>query len=92
MPLYVVERQHAEQMKLTELGVQSLEKQNLDEGLRWVFSFLTADQHKSYCLYEAPSATVIHAAARRAGLPAAVVVEVQQVSPDMLPTAMPGTT
>ncbi len=85
MPLYLIERELAEQMQLTELGIQSFEKQNLNEGLRWVFSFLTADRRKSYCLYEAPSPAPIHAAARRAGLPESVVVEVEEVTPGMLP-------
>jgi Nickel responsive protein SCO4226-like len=43
-------------------------------------------QHRrqSYCLYEAPSPDEIMAAARRANIPADVIVEVDQVSADML--------
>ena len=27
---------------------------NADEGVRWLFSFLSADRRRTYCLYEAP--------------------------------------
>ncbi len=56
---------------------------NVDEGVRWLYSFLSADKRKTYCLYEAPSAEAIRRAAARAGLPADVVVEVTgQIRPD----------
>jgi hypothetical protein len=48
-----------------------------------VFSFLSADRHRSYCLYEAPSPEAIVSAAKRAGIPADAVVEVDRVSADM---------
>jgi hypothetical protein len=79
VPLYVIEREFAEQLKLEEFGAQSLAAENLDAGMRWVFSFLSADRRKSYCLYEAPSAEVIRAAVRRAGLPDDVFREVDRV-------------
>ena len=57
-----------------------IEEVNADEGVRWLFSFLSADRRRSYCLYEAPSADAIVAAAKRAGVPADAVVEVDRVS------------
>jgi hypothetical protein len=84
MPLYVIERRYAEEMELSSEGVRQLEDINADEGVRWLFSFLTADKRQTYCLYEAPSPDEIMAAARRANLPADVIVEVNQVSPEML--------
>ena len=83
MPLYVIERNFAEQLENDAEGVRALEEINADEGVRWVFSFLTADKHKSYCLYEASSPDAILAAARRAGLPADVIVEVERVEAAM---------
>jgi hypothetical protein len=41
-----------------------------------VYSFLSADKKKTYCLYEAPSADLIRDAARRANVPANAVIEV----------------
>lgn len=79
MPLYVIERQFAEQLELTDEGVRLIEEINADAGVSWLTSFLTADRRRSYCLYEAPSPEPIVAAAQRAGLPADVVTEVNRV-------------
>jgi hypothetical protein len=83
MPLYVIERKYAEQLELSSEGVKALEEINADEGVRWLFSFLSADRRQSYCLYEAPSPDELIAAARRANIPADVIVEVNRISPDM---------
>jgi len=83
VPLYVIERSFAEQLELTGDGVRRIEEVNADEGVRWLFSFLSADRRRSYCLYEASTPDAIQAAARRAGLPADVIVEVDRVSADM---------
>ena len=56
---------------------------NADMGLQWLFSFLSADKKKTYCLYEAPSAELIRENAKRLGLPADVVMEVSDVKPEM---------
>jgi len=83
MPLYMIERNYAEQLELSGEGVRLIEDANADEGVRWLFSFLTADKRRTYCLYEAPSPDAIVAAARRANLPADVVVEVDRISADL---------
>jgi hypothetical protein len=83
MPLYVIERNYAEQLELSASGVREVEEINAEEGTRWVFSFLTADRLKSYCVYEASSPDAIIAAARRAGLPADVIVQVERVEAAM---------
>ena len=84
MPLYVIERKYAEQLELSSDAVRQLEEINADEGVNWLFSFFSADQRQSYCLYEAPSPDELIAAARRANLPADVIVEVNRVSADMV--------
>ena len=81
MPLYVIERMFAEQLDLGDEDVREIEEVNADEGVRWVFSFLSADRRRSYCLYEAPSPDAIAAAARRADVPVDAIVEVQQAYP-----------
>ena len=76
MPLYMIERTFADELDLTSDDVELIEEVNADEGVRWVFSFLSADRRRTYCLYEAPSPDAIMAAARRANIPADEVVEV----------------
>jgi Protein of unknown function (DUF4242) len=76
MPLYVIERSFAEQLELTSDDVRLIDEVNADEGVRWLFSFLSADRRRTYCLYEAPSPDAVIAAARRANLPSDAVVEV----------------
>jgi hypothetical protein len=83
MPMYVIERAFAEQLDLSSEDVKLIEEVNADEGVRWLFSFLSADRRRSYCLYEAPSPDMIVAAAKRAGIPADAVVEVNRISADM---------
>jgi Protein of unknown function (DUF4242) len=82
MPLYVIERRFAEQLEMTNEDVNLIEEINADEGVSWLFSFLSADRYRTYCLYEAPSADAIIAAARRAGIPADAVTEVSRVTAD----------
>ena len=76
MPLYMIERQFAEQLDLTGDDVALIEEINGDEGVRWLFSFLSADRRRTYCLYEASSPEAIVEAARRANMPADVITEV----------------
>jgi hypothetical protein len=73
---------YADQLELSSEGVKALEEINADEGVRWLFSFLSADRRQSYCLHEAPSPDELIAAARRAGIPADFIVEVNRVSPE----------
>jgi len=77
MPLFVIERRFADQLQLSDDDVKLIEEVNADEGVRWLFSFLSADRRRTYCLYEAPSADAIVAAAKRANIPADEVVEVE---------------
>ena len=84
MPLYLIERNFAEQREITRDGVLKTLQVNDDIGLRWLYSFLSADKKKTYCLYEAPSAEAIRIAARRANVPADVIIEIGgELRPDM---------
>lgn len=76
MPLYMIERTFAEQLELTGDDVKLIEEINADEGVRWLFSFLSADRRRTYCLYEAPSPEAIMAAAQRGCIPVDEIVEV----------------
>jgi hypothetical protein len=79
MPLFVIERHFAEQLEVSRDDASRIILINEDVGVNWLFSFLSADKKKSYCLYEAPSVEAIREAARRANVPADVIVEVSTV-------------
>lgn len=82
MAMFVIERNFAEQMNLTNDAARLVKEINGDVGVHWLFSFLSADKKKTYCLYEAPNAEAIREAARRANLPADVIVEVTELRPE----------
>lgn len=85
MPLYLIERNFAEQLEVSPEAAAGITRINDDVGVRWLYSFLSADKMKTYCLYEAPSAELIREAARRNGLPADVVIAVSELSPPPQP-------
>jgi len=77
VPIFMVERNYAEEMEPSFEAADGINRINDQEGVRWMYSFLSADKRKTYCLYEAPSPEAIRTAAARAGLPADVIVEVR---------------
>ncbi len=81
MPLYVIERNFAEQLDPVALDREGIKLVNDDVGIRWLYSFLSADQKKTYCLYEAPNPEAIREAAARIGIPADVIVAVDRIGP-----------
>jgi len=81
MPLYVIEREFAERLELPQDVVRRIDDVNAEEGVSWLFSFITADRLHTYCLYEAPSPDAIVEAARRANVPADKIVEVSKFVP-----------
>jgi hypothetical protein len=83
MPLFLIERNFAEQLEVNRDDVLQVNQVNADVGIQWLFSFLSADKKKSYCLYEAPNAEAIREAAQRLNVPADVIIEVGEVRPEM---------
>ncbi|MDX1614880.1 MAG: DUF4242 domain-containing protein [Candidatus Promineifilaceae bacterium] len=78
MPLFVIERNFAERLEVTAEGAAEVNLINDQESVRWLISFLSVDKKKTFCLYEATSSQAIRKAARRAGIPADVIIEVDQ--------------
>jgi hypothetical protein len=81
MALFMIERQFAERLQLSEQAVKQILDVNEEIGVQWLFSFLSADQKKTYCLYEAKDPDALREQARVLGLPADVIVEVQKIAP-----------
>jgi len=84
MPRFLIERNFAEELEVMKDDVDRVQRINDETGVKWLISFLSADKKKTYCLYEAPSAEAIRLAAKRANVPADVIIEVtRELSPTM---------
>jgi len=81
LPLYLIERQFAEKLELTAEGLKAVDEVNAEAGVEWLYSFLSADKRKTYCLYQAPDPDALRRAAAKAGIPADKIVEVSQLDP-----------
>lgn len=82
MPIFMIERNFAEQLEVTPEGAALVNRINDEESVRWLISFLSTDKKKTFCLYEAPSAEAIREAARRADIPADAILEIgEEIAP-----------
>ena len=85
MATFLIERNFAEKLEVTADAAAAVKRINDEVGVHWIYSFLSADKKKTYCLYEAVSAEAIREAARRAGIPADVIIELDsQIRPELL--------
>lgn len=83
MALFLIERHFADALDDVAAVADGINRINAEEDVRWLYSFLSADKRKTYCLYEAASPDAIRTAAQRAGLPADAVVELgDRILPD----------
>ena len=82
MPLFIIERNFAEQLESSSEATAAINLINADVGVSWLFSFLSADKKKTYCLYEAANPELIREAARRNNLPADVIIPVSELRAD----------
>lgn len=81
MALFVIERNFAEQLDLNPDGVKAIEGLNEQIGVSWLFSFLSTDSKRSYCLYEADDADQLRQQAEQLGIPADQIIEVSKFDP-----------
>jgi hypothetical protein len=86
MPLFLIERNFAQELILDDSVVSEVRQINDEIGIEWLYSFLSADKRKTYCLYEAPNAEAIRVAAHRLKIPADVIIPVSEVRPELFAT------
>lgn len=84
MALFLIERNFAEQLNMSAEDVRQTVQVNEQIGVGWLFSFLSADRKKTYCLYEANDPETLLEHARVIGIPADVIVEVSKISPQAM--------
>ena len=75
MPMFMIERNFAEEIAL-DPNNEVILTANESVGVKWLYSFLSLDKKKTYCLYEAPNGDAVIEAARLSGVPADTVVQV----------------
>jgi len=79
MATFIIERNFAEQISINPED-PVIRKANDQAGVKWLYSFLSLDRKKTYCLYEAPNAEAVREAARLANVPADSVIEVNDAA------------
>jgi len=85
MALFMIERNFATELNASTNDLRAVVDINTVLGVKWLHSFLSADKRKTYCLYEAENGDAIREAARRAGLPADIVMELAgELRPEVL--------
>jgi hypothetical protein len=77
----LIERNVAEEVMVDEAVAAGTKQVNDEIGIEWLYSFLSANKRKAYCLYEAPNADAIRTAARRLNIPADVIIPVSEPRP-----------
>lgn len=82
MPLFLIERNFARKLEVSPGGAAEISEITDQESIRWLISFLSVDRKKIFCLYEAASAAAIRTAADQAGIPADVIIEIED---EMIP-------
>ena len=86
MPRYVVERTFPEGVGIPADAVGSrfcegVTRRNAEVGVTWLHSYVGEDRHKTFCVYDAPSADAIREAARRSELPVDRITQVRVLDP-----------
>lgn len=86
MPRFIIEREVGTLTKeqLDAAGAKSVAVLEDMPGVVWIRSYVSDDDGKIYCEYDAPDEEAVREHARRAGLPADRIVEVSlEISPAM---------
>ena len=80
MPVFLIEREFLEEVELSDEIKGLMTAYELDNEIRWLTSFLSADKKKTYCLYEVEDVEILRKHAADLGLPADAIVEVSQMT------------
>lgn len=86
MPRYLIERRFTGSVHLpvdepAARDGHRVTEDNLQDGVTWLFSFVSPDKRRSYCIYDGPSPEAIRRAAARNKLPVHEITEVLVLDP-----------
>ncbi|MEX0756619.1 MAG: DUF4242 domain-containing protein [Acidimicrobiia bacterium] len=86
MPRYLVERTFPDSLvvppgPIGRKALQSIIGCNSDRNVTWVHSYVSLDQMKTFCVYDAPNPEAIRLTAHANGLPVDRITEVSVLDP-----------
>jgi len=86
MPRFMVERTFPNGLEIptTQQGAEvcsTVVGTNTKSGVTWVHSYVSADKHKTFCIYDGPSEAAIRETAEANGLPVDAVTPVTVLDP-----------
>lgn len=86
MPRYLVERTFPDGLEIPtdQVGAKTcldVVRNNAEEQVTWVTSFVATDRTKTYCVYDGPTPESIRRAAQANGLPVDAVTECRVLDP-----------
>jgi Protein of unknown function (DUF4242) len=82
VPRFLMERAFAEQLELDPEIAAEIARVNDEFGAPMAVSLPQRHKRKTYCLYEAPSADAIRAAAQWLNVPVDAIIEVTESRPE----------
>ena len=81
MPVYLVERNFADKVELSDDSIRQINDVTGELGAEWLSTFLSADGKKTYCLYEASDPELLRQHSKVVGIPVDNIVEVSRLWP-----------
>jgi uncharacterized protein DUF4242 len=86
MSRYLVQRSFPDGLEIpVTLGgaeiCQGVVERNADHGVTWVHSYVSADRHKTFCVYDAPDPEAVRRTAALNQLPVDSITEVRVLDP-----------
>jgi len=86
MPRYIVERTFPDGLAIpmTDQGAEvclTVVGNNMQDNVTWIHSYVTKDNKKTFCIYDAPSPEAICKAAKTNGLPVDEITQVNVLDP-----------
>ena len=86
MPRYLVERIFPDGLALSSDAAgaavcRTVVRNNAEEGVTWVHSYVSDDRRRTWCIYDAPSPEAIRRTAERNGLPVESISTVRVLDP-----------
>jgi hypothetical protein len=78
MPRYLVERTFPDRPRIS---VGPVLQGNEGEGVTWMHSYVSEDERKTFCIYDAPSPEAIRKTAARNDLPVERITQVRILDP-----------